>query len=255
MKSADSIEWVVSESQDDLCFRWGYSGGDVVAEWEGLLTLRATRAGDLKALHPVPGASPESVEKARHGVATAFLRAQRGQHSLHASAVAWEGQGLVCVGHSGLGKSTMADRLCRGLGAELLADDVTAIELDPDGGAQVVPTESVVWLGTDPFSDKVPATVSRVARAPVPLRLLACLAFDEVSSALELRDLRGADAVSALLPSLIRFERTAVQWAREFDFLERIVSQCRVVRVTRSRDVAADTVAKALLELMTQEPR
>jgi hypothetical protein len=256
MKATGPVEWIVSESEGEFSFRWGYSDGDLVAEWGGLLTLRATRDGALKTLHALPGVSPERVEKARNGVATAFLRAQRGQHSLHASAITWEGRGLVCVGPSGQGKSTMADRLCRRAGFALLADDVAAVELAPGCVPQVVPTESVVWLGNDPSEDKAPVAVSRVAPAAVPLSLVACLSIEEDSfSGLNLRDLRGGDAFSALLPSLIRFERTAVHWAREFDFLSRIVSQCRIVQITRSRRVPSDTVAHALVELMAGAPR
>jgi len=87
VKVTHPVEWVVSEHDGEALFRWGYSDGDLVAEWGGLLTLRATRSGELKDLRAVPGASIELVEKARNGVATAFLRAQRKQYSLHGSAV------------------------------------------------------------------------------------------------------------------------------------------------------------------------
>jgi hypothetical protein len=252
MSPIDSINWVVHEVDDSTFFRWGYVDGDVVAEWEGLMTLHATRSGDLKSLQTSPGISPQHVEKVRNGIAAAFLRAQRKQHSLHASAVAWEGQALVCVGESGLGKSTTAYRMCRQPDFELLADDITGIELAPAFGAQVVPTEAVVWLMNDPSGDKAPATVPRVAQDPVPLRLIVCLATGDRSSGLELRDLRGGDAVSELLPSLIRFEKSAQQWTRELDFLDRVVSQCRIVQLTRSRDADVDTVANALLGLMAE---
>jgi hypothetical protein len=255
MSTVDPINWVVHESDEGISFRWGYLDGDIIAEWEGLMTLHATRSGDLKSLQTSPGISPQHVEKVRNGIATAFLRAQRKQHSLHASAVAWEGQALVCVGESGLGKSTTAYRMCRQLGFELLADDITGIELVPAFGAQVVPTEAVVWLINDPCGDKAPAPVPRVAHEPVSLRLIVCLAWGEASSGVELRDLRGGDTVSKLLPALIRFEKSAQQWTRELDFLDRIVSQCRVVQLVRSRDATADAVADALLGLMRQEPR
>jgi hypothetical protein len=255
VKVSRLVEWVVSEREGDVFFRWGYSEGDLVAEWGGLLTLRATRSGELKDLRAVPGASSDLVEKARHGVARAFLRAQRKQHSLHGSAVAWEGQGFVCVGASGLGKSTMAYRLCRRPGVELLADDITAIEVVPGHDAQVAPTERALWLATDRPGHKAPVAVSQVAPAEVPLRWIVSLAFDEGVSDIEVRDLRGGDAVAMLLPSLIRFERTAEQWARELEFLGGVVSHCRIVQLTRSRRSIVDDVAQALFALLTGKRR
>jgi hypothetical protein len=254
MKAAVPFGWVVQEpGGPQVSFRWGYDDGDVVAEWEGLLRLRASRDGQLKTLEAFPGVSPVWVEKMRHGMANAFLRAQRKQHSLHASAVAIEGHGLVCVGPSGLGKSTMAARLCGHPGIELLADDIAAIEVTAGRRPQVLPTESAVWLGASPAADKARTAVSRVAGAAVTARLVACLAFNDGCQLLALRDLSSSDAISALLPSLIRFEKTAEQWERELDFLERLVPNCRVVQVTRSRDVQPETVADALRELMARE--
>ncbi|WP_435166151.1 HPr kinase/phosphorylase [Falsirhodobacter sp. 1013] len=48
---------------------------------------------------------------------------------LHASAVAWQGRGVLILGPSGSGKSMLALELM-GLGAVLIADDRT--EIDPD---------------------------------------------------------------------------------------------------------------------------
>ena len=255
MSGTRPIEWVVCEPEGEFSFRWGYSEGEVIAEWGGILTLRATRSGELKALQAHPGASPDRVEKGRLGFATAFLRAQREQHSLHASAVALQGRGLVCVGASGLGKSTLAHWLCLRPGLELLADDITAIDMLSTSGLHVIPTEPVVWLAAGDSSDKGPVAVSRVARAPARLDLVVCLAFDEGCARPEFRELRGRDAISSLLPSLIRFEKTPKQWASEFDFLDRLVSQCRVARLTRARHAEPEAVADALLGHMSEESR
>jgi hypothetical protein len=238
-----------------MSFRWGYLGEDLVAEWGGIVTVRVTRGGDLKALDPSPNASRELVEKMRCGAVRAFMRAQRKQHSLHASAVAIGGRGLAFVGASGLGKSTVAASLCREADAAFLADDVTAVEVLADGAAEIVPTESAVWLAADASEVKVPRRPSRLAVTPAPLRWIVALAFHDDFSKPEMRDLHGGDAVSALLPSIIRFETTHELWVRELDFLERIVSQCRVVRMTRARCVGADAVTHALRELASEGPR
>lgn len=253
MKTTLPVDWRVSEREGGLSFRWGTCGEELVAEWGGVLTLHATAAGQLKSWEGVAGASEDLVEKTRRGVATAFLRALRQQHSLHASSVAWDGVALVCVGDSGAGKSTVAERLCRREGVELLADDTAAIDLPADGGAlHVVPTESTLWLASDASEGKTADRSRHAARGPVALRWVAALAFND-SHMLEVRELRGADAVAALLPSLLRFQRTEGQWERELDFVSRLVAQCRVLRATRSRDVTAEAVADALQQLAERE--
>jgi ABC-type transport system involved in cytochrome bd biosynthesis fused ATPase/permease subunit len=85
-------------------------------------------------MNAFPGAREEVVQKTRFGIAAAFLRAQRNQHSLHASAVAiGNGRAIACIGASGIGKSTVADRMCRHTDVLLLGDDVTGIALMPEG--------------------------------------------------------------------------------------------------------------------------
>jgi HPr kinase/phosphorylase len=55
--------------------------------------------------------------------------AAAGPAVLHASAVAWEGRGLLILGPSGSGKSTLALALMA-LGCDLVADDRTALRRD-----------------------------------------------------------------------------------------------------------------------------
>jgi hypothetical protein len=249
MKGELAIDWSVSANDEHGSFRWGYLGEDVVAEWAGVLTLRASRRGELKSLQAAPGASPELVEKTRLGVASAFLRAQRRQLSLHASAVSWRGEALVCLGASGQGKSTVAERLCRHGGGALLADDLAAVELLPSGDLEVLPSERILWLDSKGSTGKTAHVVPHVARAAARLRCVVALAFDGPGPVPEVRSLHGADAVSAVLPSLIRFEATPFQWERELEFVTRLVSQAQIVRASRSREVSAEMLADTLVGL------
>jgi hypothetical protein len=255
MKTPGHIDWTVIEEQDGFAFRWGYSGEDLIAEWKGILSLRATRSGELKALQPVPGAPVDLVEKTRLGVATAFLHAQRHQHALHASAVALRGKALLCIGASGLGKSTMADRMCRRSGVELLADDTAVVEFLPRFGLQVPPTEPAVWLVPQGFTAKTPAQPSRVAERPATLVCIVSLVFDAAARVHELREIRGVEAVSALLPALVRFEKTSALWERELEFIGHLCAGSRVVQARRSREVAPDTLAAELARLLEEETR
>jgi hypothetical protein len=246
----DAVKWAVVEHLNGMTFRWGYCGEDLVAEWSGVLSLRATPDGEIKTLQVAPGAPDDLVEKLRHGAASAFLRARKHQHALHASAVARQGKALVCVGASGAGKSTMADRMCRYDGVALLSDDTTGVTVSSGGGLEVLPTEAVVWLVGDGPLGKAPRP-RRAADRPAPLAWIVALAFDDAAPGVLLREIKGADAVAVVLPALTRFEKAPALWAREFEFVSRLVRQCRVMQATRSNEVAADDVAEALIRLMS----
>jgi hypothetical protein len=71
------------------------------------------------------------------GPALAMALAQRGEHVLHASAVAIEGRAVAFAGFSGGGKSTLAAAL-HDRGFPLVADDVVAVRVR-DGRAIAVP--------------------------------------------------------------------------------------------------------------------
>ncbi len=104
MSARSEVAWRVVVDQGGEGFRWGQTGDEVVADWRDVLTIRASLTGDLRTWEAAPRASPEIVEKVRHGVAAAFLRSLAGKHSLHASAVVRNGTSLICVGSSGSGK-------------------------------------------------------------------------------------------------------------------------------------------------------
>jgi len=248
---AQHVDWRVVV--DDRTFRWGYAAGHLIAEWPGILTLRATHGGNLMALEPAPGAPNVLVEKVRHGAAAAFLRAQSHRYSLHASAVSRNGNALVLLGDSGAGKSTLADRLCR-RGYDLLADDIAAIDLRPDGW-HVLPSEANLWLDLDGSSSKTPSAAPLVATEPALVEWVVLVGFDEAAPTLALRDLRGADAASALFQSLVRFERSPSVFERELEVVSDLVIRTRVLEARRPHDVPADVVAEALSALASQVGR
>ncbi len=120
--------------------RWG--------EWDG---LRVGVRGLATVWCPEgPRASPsaaDKIAKVASGVARAFVRAERGELSLHASAIAQNGVAVLLVGESGAGKSTTARELVR-FGARLLADDACLLRVESEGPTvAVVPSEGAVWLG------------------------------------------------------------------------------------------------------------
>jgi serine kinase of HPr protein (carbohydrate metabolism regulator) len=152
---------------------------------------------------------------------------------IHAGAVAVDGRGIVLPGPSGAGKSTFTHELVR-RGASYFCDEFAVI----GDGAQLWPLPS--WLsmrlpGGDRFVD--PASVGRVADAPVPVAVVA-LAEYEPGRDVAVERLAGGDAVLAVLEhslSLRPHPATSMRRARE------VAERAVVVRMRRGEvDVAID---------------
>ena len=106
---------------------------------------------------------------------------------VHGGAVAFGDDGLLFVGRSGAGKTTLS-RLCRDAGATMLNDDRQFIWVDPaSGNALLSPTP---WHGSDP----------EVNHRTVPLR--AIFALDQ-SPHDRLFPLGGVDAAARLLGNTV----------------------------------------------------
>ena len=61
------------------------------------------------------------------------ILAKRGRTIVHASCVAYDGLGILFLGESGRGKSTLALAHCHYMGAELVADDCVELVFDNEG--------------------------------------------------------------------------------------------------------------------------
>jgi hypothetical protein len=250
MTRAPAAVWSVVVNRHDVGFRWGRAGEDYVAEWSGVLSVRASAGGEVKEVTPAPGASVDAVEKVRRGAATAFTRALAGKHSLHASAVASGGSALACVGPSGVGKSTIAERLCHRTDIELLADDVAAVDFC-DGHWQVLPSESQLWLTPEGHGDSTKTAIAvQPATNSVPLRWVIALRFDDGLPGPESRRLTGARVGAALLEAGVRFDVTPAKLRLELDLADGLASQALVYEVARPHRTSADSVAELLATLM-----
>ncbi len=99
---------------------------------------------------PDPDADLDLVRRYLIGVATALLLYQRRGIVLHASAVNIDGKGVVFLGGSGAGKSSMAAALMA-KGHDLLVDDVTSIQIDV-GTAWLYPGYPYIKLSDEALS-------------------------------------------------------------------------------------------------------
>jgi hypothetical protein len=105
---------------------------------DGSYLLRFFRAADFAIEADLREVSVRLVHGVDSGVASvlatgtllAFILMMRGEPVLHASAVQVGDHALAFVGHSGMGKSTMATLMCAE-GASLVTDDVLRLDLIP----------------------------------------------------------------------------------------------------------------------------
>jgi hypothetical protein len=251
-------------SVGEVIFRLGRTQDELVAEWPGICTLRANRAAGTSTLTPVPGADPVIIEKVHRGLAQALLRHLAGKLTLHASAVAFAGSAVACLGESEAGKSTTMASLAQRRDAELVADDTLAIEFVGDD-VQVLPTETLSWLrpeahaslGHGQVTTKSPVSPPRAAIGASSLVALAKLTFDETASRPQLRRLRGHGALSALVPGVVRFildEQAA--HVTECEQLSVLVRAVPLFELIRKRDLASlAESADLLFSLLERDAR
>lgn len=250
------VRWLGEHKKGDAAVRVGErEGGDLVVAWEGLGELVVAPDGSHHAFTPAPDLDAAGAKKLERGVVRALVRHLQGKLTLHGSAVALGGRAVVCVGPSGAGKSTLAALLVRA-GGELLADDMTSLEVprDPAAPVLVAPSEETFSLDDAsveavalPESDSadvvnwegkwlVPA--ARVAPAPRPLAAILSLSFGGQEPSVHA--LRGLEVLAALVPCVPRFPtddraRHEVELAQ----LEALARRQLVRSLERPRDLAS----------------
>lgn len=103
-------------------------------------------AGDLSSAvhHRAPDADDGLIDVLLAGTLLSLLTALRGACVLHASAVELDGRGLAFVGHSGMGKSTLAVASCAA-GARLIAEDIVAVST-PEASPHCLPGNTDIRL-------------------------------------------------------------------------------------------------------------
>ncbi len=155
----------------------------------------------------------------------ARLVADREGLILHSSAVALNGKGLVFVGHSEAGKSTIAGILKDGAGAEVLCDDRNIVRRWPDG-FKVHGT----WSH---------GTLPDVSPAAAPLHALFFLEQAAENRIIPVTDKR--DKVRRLTGFLVRSFEDADWWHKELDLIEQMADQVPffVLRFDQSGEVVS----------------
>jgi len=158
------------------------------------------------------------------------LLADRHAVLLHSAAAIVNGQGLVFVGHSDAGKSTMTELLkaaCRKrrLDAEILCDDRNVVRKWPDG-----------WRVHGTWSH---GTTADVSPSSAPIGGILFLNQAKANKIETLTDRR--KIWHSLLATLIRPMVTAEWWQNELDVLEGIVKEvpCYTMQFDRNGEIVA----------------
>jgi hypothetical protein len=240
---------VVKEADTDRCFR--LSSEEAVLSWDTVGSFQV-RGGTEILVEALPGVEERLLRLPLLGMVMSVALHQRGILSLHASAVAIEGQGVAFVGRSGRGKSTLAAALAA-RGHALAADDLVALDLNPVTGPHILPgfpqvkllPEAAVSLGEDPETLPLLASgISKRARRleagfstqPLPLQRIYLL---RSGGEMEASPLRPQEAVPQLashsyVPVSFRRSLTTSDVAAHFRQCVELASRMPVYWLTRA---------------------
>lgn len=195
-------------------------------------------------VHPAEGTTAEMAAILATGGFLAFQLYLRGHVVLHASAVEVAGRALAFVGHSGMGKSTMAALMCAD-GAHMVTDDVLRVDLTAGGPrARLGATDVRLRKGADVLAesferelpgrrtsvdDRQVLRLAATAGDDLPLDALVVPSPTRTGTSVELTRLSSKDALFALLsfPRLLGWKDPAVL-RRTFDSLSALVAQTPV---------------------------
>lgn len=144
--------WPAGTGKSDASIRWGdvpsalpdaRKVGTIFTGRPGICLLNYVQVGPIlvasgSEIIVSRAAVPDWVGPVLSGTAVSLLLHQRGRLCLHASSVVKDGRAYLIAGSSGAGKSTTAAALVE-RGATLLADDVTAIDVTPNGTVVAYP--------------------------------------------------------------------------------------------------------------------
>jgi hypothetical protein len=156
-------------------------------------------------IDPHPSADESEVTRFLRMTPLAALSFQRGMFAFHAAAVTGSNGAVVIAGDSGAGKSTLLAALLK-RGWKLLADDLSAVDLNENGVPIVFPIfpETILWpdsmeelkFETTDHERQVLPLEDRFAASPQPLRAIYRLSVHK--EALETDEIKGTKLFNTL---------------------------------------------------------
>jgi hypothetical protein len=104
--------------------------------------------GNAVTIEARPGATQDEVRLFLLGSVLGAILYQRGYFPMHGSSNEYHGKGLLTIGSSASGKSTLAASLHQ-QGYPLISDDLTALRMEPSGRCVILPGVPCVKLWKD----------------------------------------------------------------------------------------------------------
>jgi hypothetical protein len=225
--------------------------------------------GNQIIIEPNPKATPEEISLFLFGTAMGALLHQRGMIPLHASAVNYNNAAILFLGHSGVGKSTLASAFLN-KGYKIIADDICAVSVENNNAPFLLPGIPHVKLWADSLKklnlekenliklreglDKYrkPLGNNEFEDNLMPISHIFLLGTHNLS-AFEIKEIKGIDKFQAIKNNTYRFQfikKTA--WEQEFftNFIP-CLNSIRVYRVKRpTKPFIVDDLVQLIITTM-----
>lgn len=238
-------------------------------EWPGHGRHLVARDG-RRIVSVLPELPPWRWQKFLFAVVLPLAARLHGLEVFHASAVAVERRVFAFTAPSGVGKSSLAAHLAA-RGAELVSDDVIAVELGANGaGPLVFPSPSMASIADRELaamtaegrgrlgsvigrSDKV-VLAANVVERPLPLAGLYFLRRSGSGLDLAISEIEPPDPRLLLGATFVSYIREPEQLVRQLDACARIAASLRTFEVRIPRSFAAREVAELVEAHITSAP-
>jgi hypothetical protein len=209
------------------------------------------REGRQVIIQPAEGAAPDAVRLFLLGPVLGILLHQRGLLPLHASAIASADGGVVFVGATGSGKSTIAAALLF-RGYRVLADEICVVDPGGAGSPRIIPAPPYLSIWADalrnlgfgpdslqPVRSDLRKFLLPAPREPdlssVPIRVCYILDTSAQEDKITLEPLSGLRKIEEL--SVHTYRRSLIDaldlGVQNFEQICKIAASCRVVRIRR----------------------
>jgi hypothetical protein len=178
----------------------------------------------VSSIDPQARSSSPSIATPRWDTGSGCATSVTSSCHLHASAVVLRGKAVAITAVSGTGKTSLALALLE-RGAELLADDVVALEVGRDG----VVAHPGVALVHKPVGDRKVDVAMSLAARPAPLVAVCFLGRSSQQTGVEARVLEPGDPRPLLASTFVSHVPTAERLVSQLDICSRIARTAELI--------------------------